>query len=387
MIGKLFPLSVGAVAMAWSVAAGSSSSVPVQPPDSSAVPIVYLQDLSSGQVLLAKDEDRRFMPASITKVMTLYVAFEMIDAGELSTVQRFTISEQAFEDWNRVGSTMFIPAGESVAVDNLLRGIAAVSANDGAIVLAEGAAGSVEAWVAKMNAAAHRLGMRDTHFGTPNGWMDEGRTFTTAADLAKLARALVTRHPTLYAEYVGLPGYRFNNISQDNHDPITGRVDGADGIKTGFTNQSGSGFLGSAVRDGRRLVMVVAGAERIRERNDLARELIEWGFSAYRPHPLFSAGTLIAEARVQDGERTSVSLRADGPVNATVPRGHDGEVRLVLHYEGPLRAPIAEGEQVAELEIAVDGLPPSRVPLYASHHVARADTWQRLRNGLLGIVR
>ncbi len=387
MIGKLFSLTVGAVAMAWSVAAGSLAAISIAAPDSPDVPIVYLQDLSSGQVLFAKEADRRFMPASITKVMTLYVAFEMIAAGELSTGQRFTLSDAAFEEWHRKGSTMFIPDGESVAVDNLLRGIAAVSANDGAVLLAEGAAGSVPAWVAKMNEAARRLGMRDTHFGTPNGWMDEGRTFTTAADLARLARALVTRHPKLYAQYVGLPGYRFNGIAQDNRDPITGRVEGADGIKTGFTNQSGSGFLGSAVRDGRRLVMVVAGAERTRERNRLARDLIEWGFLAYRARPLFDAGAPIAAAMVQDGERTEVSLRADGPVNATVPQGHRGAVKLTVHYEGPLRAPIAEGEKVAELEIAAGDLPRSRVPLYATHDVARADGWQRLRNGLLGIIR
>lgn len=387
MTGRSIYSVLAAAALVWPAAAGSYDDGPIALPDHSGVPIVYLEDLTSGQILVAKHEDRRFMPASITKVMTLFVAFEMIEAGELSTGQRFTISDAAFKEWNRKGSTMFIPASASVAVDNLLRGIAAVSANDGSIVLAEGAAGSVDAWVEQMNEKARELGMRNTHFGTPNGWMDEGRTFTTAEDLAKLGRAMVTRHPGLYAEYAGLPGYRFNGIAQDNHNPILGVVEGADGIKTGFTNQSGTGFLGSAERGGRRLMMVVAGAERQSRRDALSRELLEWGFAAHDTTALFEPGRTVARAMVQDGSHSEVALKAGGPVTATFPRSDRGEVTLTLRYDGPLRAPIKAGERVAELEIRAGDMPPSRVPLYAAHEVGQANAMQRFMNGLTGLFR
>lgn len=376
----------GALALASTPGIGSVNSTVEPVPVSDAVPIAYLVDMSSGQVLHAKDADRRFMPASITKVMTLYVAFEMMAAGDLSRDQTFTMSDDVFSAWDRKGSTMFIPADARVTVDNLLRGIAAVSANDGAAMLAKGAGGSIAAWIERMNAAARDLEMHDTHFGTPNGWPDEGRTFTTAEDLARLARAMITRHPDLYAEYVGLPGFLYNDIAQDNRDPITGRVEGADGIKTGFTNQAGNGFLGSAKRDGRRLILVAAGASSARERNALARDLMEWGFWAYDARPLFAAGETIASARVQNGMDRTVPLLADGPVRATLPKGAGGVPKLTLRYEGPLQAPIEKGERVGELEIAVEGQPPSRIPLYAAASVAEADSFARLRNGLLGIV-
>lgn len=349
--------------------------------------IAYLLDISSGQVLHAREADRRFVPASITKVMTLFVAFEMIEAGELSPQARFEMTDDIFRDWAGKGSRMFIPANARVTVDELLHGIASVSANDASAVLAVGAAGSIEAWSGKMNAAAREIGMHDSHFGTPNGWPDEGRTFTTAEDLATLARALVTRHPQLYARYIGQPGFTYNGITQRNHDPITGEVPGADGIKTGFTNQAGFGFLGSAQRDGRRLVMVVAGAENPAARKRLSRALIEWGFSAYTARPLFTAGEPIARARVQDGADLSVALRSEVPIHATYPTGQRGELKLTLHYEGPIRAPVREGEKIAELEISAAGLPPARVPLVASQDVGRATATDRLRNGLAGLLR
>lgn len=353
------------------------------------VPIAYLVDLSSGAVLHARNDTRRFVPASITKVMTLFVAFEMIAAGELDPSQHFPISDQAFSAWDNVGSTMFITAGSTVSVDNLLRGIATVSANDGSVVLAEGAAGSVAGWVARMNVAARELGMRDSHFGTPNGWADEGRTFTSARDLAVLGSAMISRHPELYARYIGQAEFSYNGISQPNRDPISGSVNGADGIKTGFTNQAGHGFLGSAVRDGRRLMMVVAGAESNRARNRLARDLIEWGFARTRARVLFASGEVIGQALVQGGEVLSVPLMAgNSPISAAQPDASGNpDVTLTIRYDGPLRAPIAEGEKVADLEISVAGMPTSHAPLYAAQDVGKAGSITRFKNGLAGLFR
>ncbi len=372
-------------------AVGSAERSPLARPDNRAVPIVYMVDLSSGAVLAARGEERRFMPASIAKVMTLFVAFEMIAQGKLDPESRFTYTDEAFRDWARTGSTMYISAGAEVRVDDLLMGIANVSANDGAVVLAEGAAGSVPNWVDRMNRTARELGMRDTRFGTPNGWPDEGATFTTAQDLVTLARAMVARHPQLYARYIGKSEFAYNGITQPNRDPLTGRVAGADGIKTGFTNQAGNGFLGSAMRDGRRLAFVVAGADTMEARNTLARDLVEWGFAATNSTPLYDKGAEVGTAMVQGGDALSVPLLTNMPIRATLPvtsaSTSEAKVSLSIRYLGPLRAPVRKGEAVAELIITADGMTPSSVPLVAGANIGRAEGLGRLRNGLVGLAR
>ena len=284
-------------------------------------PIAYLLDASSGQVLFERDIDRRFMPASITKVMTTFLAFEWMEEGRLFPQQVFGIRPETFRQWSRKGSTMFLPADARVTVDDLLHGVTTVSANDGAVVLAEGAAGSVEDWVAAMNAKAREIGMADSRFGNPNGWMDEGRTFVTARDLGTLAQAMVTRHPSKYRHFVGAREFEYNGITQSNHDPISGVVRGADGIKTGFTNQAGFGFLGSAQRDGRRLVMVVGGSPGARARARASRSLIEWGYETFDNRTLFVPDERVASARVQGGGASEVGLTTPRGIRVSVPKG------------------------------------------------------------------
>ena len=254
------------------------------------------------------------MPASITKVMTTMVAFEWMERGKLFPQQVMTVRPDTFSAWNRKGSTMYLPHDARITVDELLHGITTVSANDASVVLAEGAAGSVARWAAAMNDTAARLGMADSHFNTPNGWMDDGQTFVTARDLVTLGSAMIRRHPSKYHHFVGKKGLEYNGIRQNNHDPICGVVPGADGIKTGFTNQAGYGFLGSAERNGRRLVMVVAASPRGRERNDAARALIEWGFSNFDSRRLFETNERIAPAEVQDGGVSEIGLVSRRPV-------------------------------------------------------------------------
>lgn len=354
-------------------------------PEPELAPIAILVDLNSGQELMERDADRRFVPASITKVMTLYVAFELIDQGKLSPDQVFTVRPETFEEWHNKGSRMFLPHDARVTVDELLIGIAAVSANDGSIVLAEGATGSVDKWVGQMNAKARDLGMRNSHFGTPNGWPDEGRTYTSARDLVTLARAIITRHPVKYARYFGRDGFAYNGIAQANHDPMIGVVEGADGMKTGFTNEAGYGFLGTAIRGGRRLVMVVAASDSGQRRKLASYQLIDWGFSHFDTRPLFAAGAVVGTAEVQNGMLAEVALAAPAAINATFPVGQSGEVKLTIHYEGPLQAPVRKGERIAELEIQVGDLPPSRVPLMTAEAVEQANLFRRLVNGVTGI--
>lgn len=355
-------------------------------PAEDVAPIALMADLPTGQVLYARDPRRRFVPASITKVMTAFVAFELIKEGKLHPDQVFTMSPGAGQEWSRKGSTMFLEAGDRATVDQILHGITTVSANDGCIVLAEGAVGSVAKWVALMNSTARELGMADSHFGTPNGWMDEGRTYVTAQDLATLARALLTRHPDLYRRYFGHHSMVFKGITQNNHDPITGVVPGADGIKTGFTRQAGYGFLGTATRHGQRLVMVLAGVDTGQARRQAARQFMEWGFQAFDKHPLFPAGSILGSARVQGGADVKVGLKSSTPVYYLTPAGKKTDVSLSLRYKGPLQAPIAAGAPVAELEINVKGQGIYRVPLVATKGVPSANFWQRVRNGLYGLV-
>ena len=354
-------------------------------PTAAEAPVALLVDLGSGQVLHARNPDRRFMPASVTKVMTLYLAFELMKAGKLFPDQVFVMRPQVARDWRRKGSTMFLAAGDQVRVEDLLLGIANVSANDGAAVLGDGQAGSVAAWTREMNRTAWNLGMTGSHWGSPNGFPDEGKTFTTATDLVTLARALITRHPDEFGYYIGRTGFDYKGIAQPNHDPMIGHVPGADGIKTGFTNESGFSYLGTARRNGQRLVLVLAGVENGRLRAKLAKAYVEWGFSSFDRRELFANGAVVGEARVQDGDARKVSLKAAGPVAINLPRGSAAALTATIRYDGPLRAPIAAGQEVAFLEVVAPGVSPARVPLYATEAVGTAGPIDRIVNAVAGV--
>ena len=367
-------------------AAPLAAAEPIVPavPAAEDAPIALLIDLSSGQTLYAREADRRFMPASITKVMTAYVAFERMAQGKLFLQQVTAMRPETFKQWSRRGSTMYLAENAPVTVDALLHGVTTVSANDGAVVLGEAALGSLAAWVAEMNRTARALGMRDSHFGTPNGWMDEGHTWVTANDLVTLARAMVQRHPAYYTHFIGAQAFAYNGIAQRNHDPITGVVRGADGIKSGFTNQAGYGFLGSAQRGGRRLVMVVAGSPTGRQRNNAARAFMEWGFQAFDSRILFPVGATLTDVRVQNGGLRHVDAVAPRPIRLAMPYGRQPQVTLKVRYEGPVRAPIAEGQEIAELAVFFDGKQVSTLPLVAKRSVASATQLQRVFNGIAG---
>lgn len=389
MIARVLPLLLAVCALvpaepAHALPSAASRVVPAVPTTAEA-PVALLIDLGSGQVLHARNPDRRFMPASVTKVMTLYLAFELIEQRRLDPRQVFMMSPAVAADWRRKGSTMFLDMGERVRVDDLLLGIANVSANDGAAVLAEGQAGSLGAWTAAMNRTALGLGMTGSHFGTPNGWPDEGRTFTTANDLAKLARAITTRHPDKFGYYIGRAGFDYKGIAQVNHDPLIGRVPGADGIKTGFTNEAGFSYLGTVRRNGQRLVLVVAGVDNGRLRGRVARAYAEWGFSAFDRRRLFEAGAVIGEARVQDGAARHVALKAAGPVVINMPKGSAARLTATIRYEGPLRAPLKAGQELAVLEVTAPGMAPAQVPLYAVQDVATAGPLDRIINAIAGV--
>lgn len=349
-------------------------------------PIALLIDVNGGRVLFERQSHRRFVPASLTKIMTSYVAFELIRAGKLRLDQRFRMSPETWRKWHRVGSTMFLANESETSVAELLDGIVTVSANDGCVVLAEGVAGSVPAFTAMMNAEARKLGLKDTHYHTPNGWMDEGETYVSAADLATLSTALITRHPQLYRRFYGHERLAFRGIEQPNHNPLYGHVDGADGVKTGFTNEAGYGLVGSALRDGRRLMMVVGGYDNGKVRAKQSRDFMEWGFAAFEAHPLFAEGAAVGSAKVQGGEAREVPLVAPHQLALTLPRGEGARYTLAVRYKGPLRAPVAKGDAVAMLVVRVPGQGETQLPLVAAESVPAAGMVARLRNGLLAML-
>ncbi|GAA0278852.1 D-alanyl-D-alanine carboxypeptidase family protein [Alteraurantiacibacter aestuarii] len=375
----------GAITGIASLVCGAVPAISAPAPVPTEIPVAMLVDVSSGQTLYARETERRFMPASVVKVMTAYTAFRLIHEGKLNPATPLVISQELEDEWSGEGSTMFLLAGERPTVGQLLLGATTVSGNDACVALAIAATGSVDNWLVLMNENAKELGMRNTHFGSANGYPDEGHTFTSAQDLAKLGQAITSRYPDLYRRYFGHRQLTWRKLTQANHEPLTGRVAGADGMKTGFTNEAGYTLLGSGERDGRRLVLVLAGAPTASLRDDTARKFLEWGFSDFQRYPLIGSGVVIGNAMVQEGSTNKVRLRTPAPVAASVPQGMQPQVQFQILYQGPIRAPIMQGDEIARLRVTIAGMDPYEVPLEAAESVPAANLWQRVRNGLVGL--
>ncbi|MBH5322603.1 D-alanyl-D-alanine carboxypeptidase family protein [Aurantiacibacter sediminis] len=359
----------------------ASPAMPAPAPVPEDIPVGLLVDLSTGQTLFSREADRRFVPASVTKVMTAYTAFKLIDEDELRLDMQYLYPASLEEEWYAEGSNMFLRAGERPTVAQLLLGITTVSGNDASVALANAATGSLESWIDLMNANAEALGMRDTHFGSTNGFPDGGQTYTTASDLALLGAAITRDYPGLYRRFFGHRGMRWRDIAQSNHDPVTGRVDGADGMKTGYTNEAGFTFLGSAERDDRRLLMVLAGAPSGRERDVASRALLEWGFDNFEHTTLIDAGAIVGSAEVQDGSAARVNLRLERDLAVALPKDIDVDSwKLETVYRGPLVAPIAAGDTVARLRLTIDGENVLEAPLIAAADVQEANMFERIAN-------
>ena len=360
------------------------------PPYTSGAPIAYMKDLSSGAVLYNKGGQTRMPPASMAKMMTAHVAFRLIQKGELKLDTKFTVRPETWKQWHgpAAGSTMFLSAGEQVSVENLLHGIVTLSGNDACVVLAEGIAGTEQAFVALMNDEAKRLGLKNSHFGTSNGWPDEGVTYVTAEDLARLAEATVEETPDLYKRFYATRAFTWGktmggaDIEQGNRNPILGKVAGADGLKTGHTEEAGFGFTGSAEQEGRRLVMVVAGLPTYNSRISESVAFMDWGFKAWKAQFLFKKGQIVDNAEVQLGSATTVPLVAPQDMAVTLPRTASGNVSVKVAYTGPIKAPIAKGQKIAELIVSTPDTPPQVLPLVAGEEVSEAGIFGRLWNGL-----
>jgi D-alanyl-D-alanine carboxypeptidase (penicillin-binding protein 5/6) len=352
-------------------------------------------DLSSGAVLYAKDADRRIPPASMAKMMTTHLAFKLIKDGKIRLDQICTVRPETWQQWHgpQAGSTMFLSPGEQVSVENLLHGIVTLSGNDASVVLAECIAGTEDAFAARMTQEARRLGMENSNFGNSNGWPDEGVTYTTARDLAKLAAATVQETPDLYKRFYQKESFTWGRtlgsnqpITQANRNPLLGKVAGADGLKTGHTSEAGYGFTGSAEQNGRRLVMVVAGLDSFNQRINESVKFMNWGFRAWKSQPLYDAGAKVADASVQLGSESTVPLLAPRRLAVTLPGGLDtGNVRVRVVYDGPIKAPIRKGQHVANLVVTTGDTPPQTMPLVAGEAVEEAGFFGRIWAGLASL--
>ena len=369
----------------------AATAVAAPPPFDTPAPIAYLVDLSSGAVLLAKDADRRMPPASMAKMMTSEVAFELIDKGQLSLTKICPVRPETWQKWHgpAAGSTMFLSVNEQVSVENLLHGIVTLSGNDASVVLAECIAGTEQAFAGQMNALAGQLGLKSSHFGNSNGWPDEGVTYVTARDLGNLAKATIERHPKLYKQFYGQPSFTWGktlgagaDITQANRNPILGKIPGADGLKTGHTDEAGYGFTGSAEQNGRRLVMVVAGLDSFNSRIVESTRLMNWGFAAWQSKPLFQAGKTVGMAQVQLGSESQVALIAPRNLAVTIAAGLLAKTTTKIRYRGPIKAPIAKGQHIADLVVTSSDTGEQVMPLVAAEAVSEAGFFGRLWTGL-----
>ena len=366
------------------------------PPFETAANTAIMLDLSSGAVLYAKDADRRIPPASMAKMMTTHVAFDLIKRGQLNPNRMCTVRPETWQRWHgpQAGSTMFLSPNEQVSVRNLLHGIVTLSGNDATVVLAECISGNEAAFVQLMNRQSRDMGLRNSNWGNPVGWPDNGVTYTTARDLAMLAMGTVRDYPELYREYYGMREFTWGRtmgsnqaITQGNRNPLLGRVNGADGLKTGHTEEAGYGFTGSAARDGRRLIMVVSGLTSFNQRIEESVRFMEWGFSAWQSRPLLRQGQRIGDAQVQGATVSSVGLVAQRPIAVTYPAGLGQNIRARIVYNGPVRAPIARGQHIADLVVETgDGTPAQTMPLVAESAVDEAGFFGRIWYGLKSLV-
>ncbi|WP_084608105.1 D-alanyl-D-alanine carboxypeptidase family protein [Nisaea denitrificans] len=323
-----------------------------------------LIDYDTGTVLFQKDADKPMPPASMTKIMTVFMAFERLKDGRLSMDDTIAISEKA---WRKGGSKMFVKVNTRVAVHDILHGIIVQSGNDAAIALAEALGGTEEAFAAEMTKRAHEIGLTNSTFRNATGWPDPEHR-TTAHDLSRLAIETIRRFPEYYPIYSETK-FTYNKIKQGNRNPLLYKNMGADGLKTGHTEAAGYGLAASAVRNGRRLILVVNGLESVSARSREGEALIDWGFREFENYNLFEKGAVVADADVWLGNSKTVPLVTDSDVLLTLKRTARQKMKVSVVYEGPIPAPIAAGTQLATLKVSAPDMDDVTIPLYAGDDV------------------
>ena len=368
-------VSGGTAAVVVAACCVAAAPNPVSGPKSSegyqtAAAHAILIEASSGSVLFEKAADDLIPPASLSKLMTQEVVFNLIKQGRLKPTDEFIVSTNA---WRRGGapshtSSMFIPIHSKVSVDDLLHGAIIQSANDACIALAEGISGNESSFAELMTKRARELGLTKSTFGNSTGLPDL-RQLMTARELAKLARHIIETYPDYY-KYYNEREFTWNKIRQFNRNPLLTMNIGADGLKTGFTKEAGYGLVGSAVQNGLRLIVVVNGLRSEKERADEAKKILEWGFHNFQSGLLFAEGQEIAQAKLYGGIKGHVPLTARKEVRLMVPRGSRDKIIARVVYSGPVPAPVEEGQKIGTLKVWRGEFVVLEVPLEAAESVA-----------------
>lgn len=349
-------------------------------------PRALIVESDTGTLLFAKGEDEPFAPGNFTKLVTAAVVFDALAAGEIRDETAFKVSEHA---WRTGGAparvtTMFAAVRSEIRVDDLLRGLAVHYANDAAIVLAEGIAGSEDAFARRMNDFVRKIGMTKSRFVNPTGYPD-ARARTTVSDLARLIDHVRRTHPDRWPLY-GLAEFEWNKILQRNKTGFVHDVKGAEGLVLAYDEKDGFGAAVSQLRDGRRILVVASGFQRDRDRDSAVKSLLDAAFSEFSLVTLWHPAEAVGSVRVYGGAATRVSVEGAGPVAVTLPRGARDDFRVAIVYDGPVRAPVARGDAVAALEIREGDRVYQTVPLVASADVPVGTLQDRARDGLVELL-
>jgi D-alanyl-D-alanine carboxypeptidase (penicillin-binding protein 5/6) len=333
-----------------------------------------LMNVDADLIFYEKDADTLMSPASMSKLMTLAVVFRELKAGHIKLDDQFKVSEHA---WRTGGapsgsSAMFAPLNSTVSVEDLIRGVTVQSGNDACIILAEGISGSEDAFVKEMNKYAKEIGLTKSHFENSTGLPADGHVMT-ARELALLADYLIKNYPEYY-HYFGEKEFVYGKWRFTNRNPLVFEDLGVDGLKTGFIEDAGYGLVASAVRDNQRVILVVSGLNTKKEREEEPRKLLEWGFKSFKPYRLFDQGEKVSDALVWGGTRHYVPLVGNENIDIILPFNTSGQVTAQIVYDGPIKAPIRKGDQVATLRVtAADTKATNDIPLYAGEDVGQSN--------------
>ncbi len=334
-------------------------------------------DYNSGATLLDKNADMRLPTASMSKIMTMYQVGLDLKAGKAKLDDELPVSEDA---WKTGGSKMFVPYPGQVKVGDLMRGVMIQSGNDACVVLAEGLAGSTNAFVDEMNATAKTLGLTNSHFADVDGLPDPNH-YMSPRDLVRLSEDLIRNFPDIYA-LASIKEFTYNGIKQGNRNPLLYKNLGADGVKTGHTDEAGYGLIGSAVRNGRRIILVVEGLPNIKARDQESDRLMEWAFRAFDDVTAAHKGVAIDQAPVWLGDTPTVPVATDRDIVMTVPRGPHAPLKVTAVYDGPIKAPVTAGEKVGNLRVKFGNDAPVDYPLIATASVAKLGPVARVAEGI-----
>ena len=345
----------------------------------------HIIDFDSNRVLLSKNADSPMKPASMAKIMTLYIVFSRVAEGSLSLGDEFLVSEKA---WKMGGSRSFLDVGTRVSIEELINGVAVQSGNDAAVVIAEGISGSEEAFSEEMNRFANQLGMSNTNFTNSTGW-PEDNLITTARDLSLLTAAIIRdfpseKYPSLYPVFAKR-NYTYNNIKQGNRNPLISKSPGADGLKTGHTKESGYGLVGSAQRNGQRIIMVLNGMKSKKQRSLEANRLMDFMFREFRKYTFFEQGQTVSTANIWLGKETKIPLILEKELSRVLSRSERSSTKITVNYNDPVQAPLAKGDKVGTLWLEVNGVR-EEISLIAGKNVEQLPIFSRITEAIKYLI-